>query len=375
MYTTSVLPKSSTQMVEWWNNIDKVLLSGFFALCFIGFILVTSAGPAIAHRIGVADGFFSAQWWFVAKYVFFATTALIVMLIVSMMSDITIRRIGIVLFGIGIILLALTPFFGTEIKGARRWILGLQPSEIVKPGLVILMAWMMSLSRTREGFYGMFYAFLALTVTISLFIVQPDFGQTILVSSVWFAMFFSAGANLLWFIILGGVGVFGLIGGYYFLSHVRKRIDAFLSPDVLDKFGVNYQSDVAKKAFASGGVFGRGPGEGEVKNSLPDAHTDYIFSVAGEELGALVCLFIMGIYAFMVFRSMTKISNCYDYFSRFAVVGLMTLFGLQAFINMSVNVGLFPPKGMTLPFISYGGSSVIGLGFLAGFVLSLSRKR
>ena len=360
---------------DWWDTVDKVLISCFVVLSFIGLILIASAGSSVARRIGISDGVLPAEWWFFAKYTIFSFMSLAVMVTISILPPIMVRRIGILMFLGSFLLLCLVPFVGTEIKGAKRWILGIQPSEFMKPGLVILSAWLMSLAKDHEKFHGMFFSMLVVVITSTLLLLQPDFGQTILVVSVWIAMFFSAGANLLWFVGFSGAGVVGVFAAYYSFAHVQKRIDAFLSPDAFDKFGVNYQSDVANKAFSAGGLLGRGPGEGEIKNSLPDAHTDYIFAVAGEELGILFCMIIMAIYGYMVVRSMTRIAGVYDHFSRFAVVGLMTLFGLQAFINMAVNVGLFPPKGMTLPFISYGGSSVLALGFLAGFVLCLSRRR
>lgn len=371
MYTVKQYPS----FAQWWNSIDRTLVFGFLILCFFGLILIASAGPAIAHRIGISDGLLTAQWWFFSKYIIFASISLAVMFFLSVLPPLYIRRIGVVLFILGLCLLSLTPLFGTEIKGAKRWILGIQPSEFVKPGLVIFCAWMMALAKNKNNFYGTLYSILALLITIGLLLIQPDFGQTILIVSVWTVMFFSTGANLLWFVGLLGLGTGGIMGGYYFLPHVRNRIDAFLSPDAFDKFGVNYQSDVARRAFNSGGLLGRGPGEGEIKQSLPDAHTDYIFAVAGEEFGLIACSLIIGLYGFMVVRTMIRVSCVHDHFSRFAVVGLMSLFGIQAFINMAVNVGLFPPKGMTLPFVSYGGSSVIALGFCAGFILCLSRKR
>lgn len=360
---------------QWWESVDKGLIAGFLILSFIGLVLIASAGPSVARRIGISDGLLPAEWWFFTKYTIFSLMSLTVMVIISMMSPVMVRRIGIMMFLGAFLMLCLVPFMGTEIKGARRWIFGIQPSEFMKPGLVMVTAWLMSLAKEYEKFPGMVWSLIVTALTATLLLMQPDFGQTILIISVWVAMFFSAGANLLWFVGFSGFAVVGVCAAYYSFAHVRNRVDAFLSPDDFDKFGVNYQSDVANKAFSAGGLLGRGPGEGEIKNSLPDAHTDYIFAVAGEELGLLFCVVIMSVYAYMVIRGMMRIAPVYDHFSRFAVVGLMTLFGLQAFINMAVNVGLFPPKGMTLPFISYGGSSVLALGFLAGFVLCLSRNR
>ena len=365
----------SSWLSQWWETVDRGLIAGFLILSFIGLVLIASAGPSVARRIGISDGLLPAEWWFFTKYTIFSFMSLTVMVVVSMMSPVMVRRIGVMMFLGSFVLLCLVPLMGNEIKGAKRWIFGIQPSEFMKPGLVMMTAWLMSLAKEYEKFHGMFWSMVVTALTATLLLIQPDFGQTILITSVWVAMFFSAGANLLWFVGFAGAGAFGVVAAYYSFSHVKNRIDAFLSPDAFDKFGVNYQSDVANKAFSAGGFMGRGPGEGEIKNSLPDAHTDYIFAVAGEELGLIFCVIIMSVYAFMVVRGMTRIAPVHDHFSRFAVVGLMTLFGLQAFINMAVNVGLFPPKGMTLPFISYGGSSVLALGFLAGFVLCLSRKR
>ena len=375
MLTYRTSDKDKSFLSQWWKTIDRSMIIGFLLLSFIGLMLIASAGPSVARRIGITDNFLRAEWWFFTKYAVFAMISLGVMVVVSMMPLKNARRLGVILFICALGLLALTPLFGTEIKGAKRWILGIQPSEFVKPGLVMFSAWMMARAKEKHSFINMSVSLVALSLTVMILLIQPDLGQTILVIAVWISMFFATGANLLWFIGFGGLGFLGIMGAYYNFSHVHNRINAFLSPDDFDKYGVNYQSEVARKAFSTGGFFGRGPGEGEVKNALPDAHTDYIFAVAGEEFGLILCLFVVALYGFLIMRCLMRVSKVHDHFSRIGAVGLISLFGLQAFINMAVNLGLFPPKGMTLPFISYGGSSVIALGFLTGFVLCLSRKR
>ncbi|MEM6603325.1 MAG: FtsW/RodA/SpoVE family cell cycle protein, partial [Pseudomonadota bacterium] len=329
---TAPIYKKASFISQWWKAVDRGIILCVFALCFVGLVLIASSGPSVARRIGISDGILPAEWWFFGKYLVFLLLSIVIMLSISFLSIKTIRRIGVILCAVSFILLLITPIFGTEIKGARRWILGIQPSEFMKPGFVIFCAWMMDLAKTRHEFPGMMISLGALILTLTLFLIQPDFGQTILLSAVWMAMLFATGAHILWFIGLGTISSLGLIVGYYTLGHVRARVDAFLSPDAFDKFGVNYQSEIARKAFASGGFLGRGPGEGEVKQSLPDAHTDYIFAVAGEELGLIVCCFIIAIYMFIIFYAMVRVAVIHDHFSRFAVVGLVTLFGLQAFI-------------------------------------------
>ena len=268
--------------------------------------------------------------------------------------------------------------FGVEIKGARRWVFGLQPSEFVKPCFVILAAWAFSEGARRRDVPGTAFALFLLPATIIPFMLQPDFGQTVLVSIVWGGLFFLAGLHILW---VAGIGTLGIAGGYFaykFLPHVRVRFDKFLNSGVETAStnpGNSFQSDVAVDSFVQGGWLGKGPGEGTLKRILPDSHTDFIFAVTGEEFGVLVAFFLMSVFAFIVLRGFTLAMRNEDPFCRFAAAGLIMLFGLQSAINMGVNLHLLPAKGMTLPFISYGGSSMLSLALGMGFLIAVTRRR
>ena len=356
-------PRDNTSLlVEWWRTIDRVLPALFFGLLAVGLVLTASSAP----------GLWPAQ----LKY---ALLSFLIAFAVSVLSLKTLRRAGSVLFVIVLCLLAATPVAGSCVKGACRWIYGLQPSEFIKPTFVIFTAWMFSLIKEDERRKlfspAVTVSFGALGVLATILVAQPDYGQTFLIGSVWTMMFFAGGAHWLWFAAIGGGGVLGAFGAYTVSHHVRERVDGFLFPDSGDRFGVNYQTAKAGRAVEAGGIFGRGPGEGSVTRSLPEAHNDFIFSVAAEEFGFILCLGVIIAYAVIVFRCMRFAAGAERDFIRVASVGLASLIGLQAFINMAVNVGLFPPKGMTLPFISYGGSSLVALGFTAGALICLTRKR
>ncbi|MCA3636340.1 MAG: cell division protein FtsW, partial [Methylobacterium sp.] len=288
-----------------------------------------------------------------------------------------VRRLALILFMIGLGLVIATLFIGTEIKGAKRWIFiggfNLQPSEIVKPAFVVMSAWAFSQAMERKdlAILPLVIAFcLLLSVTVPL-IRQPDLGQTILVSAVWSAMFFLTGLHILWVLGLMGLGALGLFFAYRFLEHATDRINRFLNKGDADTFN----TDQALESFFQGGWLGRGPGEGTVKRSLPESHTDFLFAVIGEEYGAIVCLMVVALFAFIVIRGLILARENTDPFSRIAAAGLVMLFGLQSFINMAVNLNLIPPKGMTLPFLSYGGSSLLSVGLAAGMLLAVTRRR
>ena len=286
-----------------------------------------------------------------------------------------IRRASLIIFVVGIALMLATMFIGPEIKGARRWLqigfVSIQPSEFVKPAFVVLTAWLFNESQKRSDVPGIELALALYGIFALLLVLQPDFGQTLLVSLVWMALFFMAGINLFWIGALGFAGIAGIASAYFLVPHVASRIDRFLNP----ASGDTYQADKALDSFLHGGWFGRGPGEGTVKDVLPDSHTDYIFAVAAEEYGLIACLILLAVFAFIVLRGLSKASQEPDGFIRHATAGLMMLFGLQTLINMAVNVGLLPAKGMTLPFISYGGSSLLAMALTMGFVLGLTRRR
>lgn len=371
----SHIPSYQSIITKWYRTIDPVILTLCFMLIFIGGILIASGGGAVARRIGISGDILPPQWWFLTKHIVFAGLSMVIMIGMSFLDIKSMRRIGVIMFCLFLPILALTLVAGSEIKGSRRWVMGIQPSEFIKPGFIILNAWLMSLPKTKTKISGTILSLLILCLTAMILLLQPDLGQTILLCAAWVIMFFVSGGHILWFVAIGGASAAGAIGAYYTFSHVQNRVDGFLNPSAMDRYGVNFQYETAKRAFASGGFTGRGPGEGEVKAVLPDAHTDYIFAVAGEEFGVIFCWAIIMIYALIVIRCLWRISNTQNRFTMLAGAGLISLFGVQSVINISVNLGLLPPKGMTLPFISYGGSSAVALGFLTGFILCLSRKR
>lgn len=354
---------------EWWWTVDRLLLSALFGLMLAGIVLSLAASPAVAHRIGL-DTFH-----FVNRQVFFLVPATIVLIATSFLSPYWIRRLAFVAFLGSLVLVVATLFIGAEIKGARRWLnfagIGLQPSEFLKPAFVVLAAWLFAESAKRPEMPANLLAMLLLGATVTPLVLQPDVGQTSLITAVWAALFFMAGMRWLWVFGLAGVGAAGIVGAYFTFPHVRRRIDKFMEPGTSDTF----QVDVAIDAFQQGGWFGKGPGEGTVKRIIPDSHTDFIFAVAAEEFGAILCLVIIALFAFVVLRSLNHAQRDEDPFCRFAVAGLAMLFGLQSCINLMVNLHLIPPKGMTLPFVSYGGSSLIALAFGMGMLIALTRRR
>ncbi|HEV2566678.1 MAG TPA: putative peptidoglycan glycosyltransferase FtsW [Microvirga sp.] len=354
---------------DWWWTVDRLLLAGLAILMLAGLVFLMAGGPPVAERLGLST------FHFVNRQVMFLVPALFIMIPVSFLSLRHIRRLALLVYAIGMALILLAFQYGPEIKGAHRWImigpLGLQPSEFVKPAFVVLSAWAFSEGARRKDVPGTLLAFLLLPATIVPLILQPDFGQTMLVTIVWCGLFFIAGLHWFWVMGLGGAGLVGIVAAYEFLPHVRARIERFLDKDSGDTF----QVDTAMESFSRGGWLGRGPGEGTVKRILPDAHTDFIFAVTAEEFGIVVCIALLVVFAFIVLRGLTLARRSEDSFCRLAATGLIFMFGLQACINMMVNVHLMPAKGMTLPFISYGGSSLLSLALGMGFLIALTRRR
>ncbi len=354
---------------DWWWTIDRALLAALGILMIVGLVLLMAGGPPVASRLGLPT------FHFVNRQALFLVPALGLLFLVSFLSPRLVRRVALLTYVAGMALVLAALEYGPEIKGAHRWIsffgIGLQPSEFVKPSFVILAAWAFSEGARRRDMPGALLALVLLPMTIVPLILQPDFGQTMLITLVWAGMFFIAGLHWFWVMGLGAAGALGIFGAYQFLPHVRDRIERFLDKDAGDTF----QVDAALASFARGGWLGRGPGEGSVKRILPDAHTDFIFAVTAEEFGIAVCLVILVVYAFIVLRGLLLAGRNEDTFSRLAVAGLLLMFGLQATINMMVNVHLIPAKGMTLPFISYGGSSLLSLALAMGFLIALTRKR
>jgi cell division protein FtsW len=358
-----------TPFAAWWWTVDRLLLAALLALMLGGIILSLAASPPVAARLGL-DPFY-----FAGRHVLYLIPALAVMLATSFLPPRHIRRLALVVFVLSVLLIAATLHFGAEVKGARRWIVllgvNIQPSEFLKPAFVILIAWLFGESARRPEMPANTIALALLMVAVTGLVLQPDFGQTMLIALVWGALFFMAGMRLIWVIGLGGAAAVGLAGAYYTVPYVMRRIKRFIDPASGDTF----QIDTAIDAFRKGGWFGSGPGEGTVKRYLPDSHADFVFAVAAEEFGIVLCLILVSLFCFIVVRALTRAMRTDDPFARFGAAGLAILFGAQSAINMAVNLSLIPAKGMTLPFISYGGSSMISLAYGMGMRLALTRER
>ncbi|MFB9269087.1 putative lipid II flippase FtsW [Bradyrhizobium erythrophlei] len=358
-----------TPFSDWWWTVDKLLLAAILALMLGGVILSLAASPPVATRIGL-DPFH-----FFSRHVMFVAPSLFVLIAVSFMSPRQIRRTALVVFAVSIILIVATLLIGPEVKGSRRWItlvgVNIQASESAKPAFVVIAAWLFAESTKRPEMPATSMALVLLLMLVSLLVMEPDFGQTMLILMVWGALFFIAGMRMIWVAGLAGAAAAGLFGAYLLVPHVAGRIKRFMNPASGDTF----QVDTAMEAFWNGGWFGLGPGEGIAKRSLPDSHTDFVFAVAAEEFGIILCLALVSLFAFVVIRTLSRAYSTDDMFARFAASGLAILFGVQAAINMAVNLQLIPAKGMTLPFISYGGSSIVSLAYGVGMMLALTRQR
>ncbi len=355
---------------RWWRTIDKWSLSGVMVLFGIGLLLGLAASVPLAEKNGL-DPFY-----YVTRQGFFGFMALAAMMLISMMSPDLVRRLGVVGFLMAFVALMLLPVFGTDFgKGATRWyslgFASFQPSEFLKPGFVIIAAWLMAAAQEINGPPGRLYSFV-LTIVIVLFLaLQPDFGQACLILFAWGVMYFVGGAPITLLTVIGGLVVAGGIFAYDVSEHFARRIDGFLSAEIDPRTQIGY----ATNAIQEGGFFGVGVGEGTVKWSLPDAHTDFIIAVAAEEYGLVLVLVIIALYAAITARSLFRLMRERDPFIRLAGTGLACAFGVQALINMGVAVRLLPAKGMTLPFVSYGGSSVIASGIAVGMLLAFTRAR
>ncbi len=355
---------------RWWRTIDKWALASVLMLFCIGILLGLAASVPLAEKNGLPP------FYYVQRQMFFGGVALAAMVLVSMLSPVQVRRLGVLGFAVAFVALMLLPIFGTDFgKGAVRWFsfgfASVQPSEFLKPGFVIMVAWFMAASQEVAGPPGKVYSFVVMLMVVALLALQPDFGQASLVLFSWAVMYFVAGAPLLLMSVLPVLAVVGGFAAYNGSEHFARRIDGFLSTDIDPRTQIGY----ATNAIQEGGFFGVGVGEGTVKWSLPDAHTDFIIAVAAEEYGLILVLVIIALYAVVVVRSLIRLMRERDPFTRLAGTGLACAFGVQALINMGVAVRLLPAKGMTLPFVSYGGSSVIASGVALGMLLALTRSR
>ncbi|MET3660817.1 putative lipid II flippase FtsW [Aquamicrobium ahrensii] len=353
---------------NWWWTIDRWFLAAFLSLLGLGIVLSFAASPAVAERIGL-DSFH-----FATRQIIFSIPALGVMLAVSFLNARQIRRLSLAMLCVMLVLMVAVLYVGVEVKGARRWLslagMSIQPSEFLKPAFVVICAWLFAEHRRQPEIPGNLFAMILLGLVLALLLAQPDMGQTLLVVGTWGVMFFMAGLSWVWIIALGGIGVVGLFAAYEIFPHVAGRIDRFLTGE-----GDTFQVDMGHEALVNGGWLGLGPGEGAIKRLIPDSHADFVFAVAGEEFGLISCMVIAAIFAFIVLRGLSVALKEHDDFTRYAIGGLVTVFGFQSVINMCVNLQLMPAKGMTLPFISYGGSSQIAIAISMGMVLALTRRK
>ena len=355
-------------LAEWWWTVDRPLLVAFMALIACGMVMSFAASPPVATRIGL-DPFH-----FTERHAVFALIGVAILFAASHMPPRVVRRVALVVLGVSVLAMLLTLFIGAEVKGSRRWIsvlgFSIQPSEFMKPAFVVICAWLLAQGRRRPDVPGNAMAVALVVLVVAMLMAQPDLGQTMLVVATWGLMFFMAGMPWFWVMLLGGIAVGGIAVAYFAFPHVAGRIDRFLTGE-----GDNFQVDTATEAIVAGGWLGRGPGEGSVKAILPDSHTDFVFAVIAEEFGIAMCLLVVAAFAFVVLRGLAWSLRERDDFTRFAVSGLVMLFGLQALINMGVNLRLLPAKGMTLPFVSSGGSSMMAMALGMGMVLALTRVR
>jgi len=353
---------------DWWWTVDRPMVSLVLVLLLTGLVFSFAASPPVAERLGLES------LHFVVRHALYVPVAVAVMLGVSMLTPRQIRRTALVMLVVFLALLVLVLFVGEEIKGSRRWLfiagMSIQPSELIKPAFIVITAWLFAEGSRRPDVPGKMLAVALLVITATLLVAEPDLGQTVLFVAVWGALFFLAGVNTIVVAGLGGLGLIGLFSAYYAFPHVAGRINRFLDPES----GDNFQIMTAMQSFERGGWSGTGPGEGIMKRVLPDSHTDFVFAVVGEEFGILLCLLIVALFSALVMRGLMQAFRRNSAFERMAIAGLATQIGIQAFINMGVNLHILPAKGMTLPFISYGGSALISSAITMGFLLALSRR-
>ncbi|MDP1668442.1 FtsW/RodA/SpoVE family cell cycle protein [Phaeovulum sp.] len=355
---------------RWWRTLDKWTLGAVLGLFAVGILLGLAASVPLAEKNGLPP------FYYVTRQLIFGGAAMVVMLAISMLSPPQVRRLGVLGFVAAFLALALLPVFGTDFgKGAVRWFsfgfASVQPAEFLKPGLVVLVAWFMAAAQDVGGPPGRRYSLFITLVVVGLLAAQPDFGQAALVLFIWCVIYFVSGAPVVLLVGLAGLTVLGGFGAYSGSEHFARRIDGYLASEIDPRTQIGY----ATNAIQEGGLFGVGVGEGTVKWQLPDAHTDFIIAVAAEEYGLVLVLAIVLLYAAIVAMSLYRLTGERDIFTRLAGTGLACAFGVQAFINMGVAVRLLPAKGMTLPFVSYGGSSVIASGIAMGMLLALTRRR
>ncbi|ARO14945.1 cell division protein FtsW [Ketogulonicigenium robustum] len=370
VYRAAAVQVSDPVLPRWWRTIDKLTFSCILVLLALGLLLGLAASAPLATRLGLEP------FYFVTRQGVFGVAAITLMLLVSMMSPRNIRRLGVIGFFVAFAALAALPFVGTDFgKGAVRWfslgVASFQPSEVLKPFFIVVTAWLMVAGGQEGGPPGKRISLAVTAVIVLMLAMQPDFGQAALVIFTWTVMYFVAGAPMVLLFGLAGVVGAGGLFAYSTSDHFARRINGFLA----EEFDPRSQIGFATNAIREGGFFGVGVGQGQVKWSLPDAHTDFIIAVAAEEYGLLMVGAIISLFLIIVVRSLFRLMRERDPFIRLAGTGLATVFGVQAMINMGVAVRLLPAKGMTLPFVSYGGSSLMAAGLSVGMLLALTRSR
>lgn len=354
---------------RWWWTVDHGMLAALAVLIVCGVALVTAASPPVAERIGFSS------YHFVIRHIIFLVPSIFVLISVSMLEPKWIWRLSTVVLAVGIVSLVIVLFAGAEIKGAHRWIrlfgFSIQPSEFVRPSFAIISAWLISLHKEKPEFPSYIICALLYFIVVGLLLAEPDLGMTIILTASMATQIFLSGLPVRYLVVLALCFVALLFAAYHAFSHVEHRIDTFMNSSGTD----SYQTDQALSAIKNGGLLGLGPGQGEVKLNIPDSHADYIFSVACEEMGMLFIIILLSIYAFIILRGVSRLIESEKLFSVLAVGGLLAMFSLQSLIHMGTNVNIIPAKGMTLPFISYGGSSLLASAFAMGMVLALTRKQ
>lgn len=370
-YSPAFSRNDQSPIAKWFWTVDRGLLAAALTLMSLGVALSFASSPAAI----LADQSITDPFHYSWRMMVWASMGLVIMLTTSLLSPRGVRRIAVLALLGAIVTMMALPFIGDEVKGAARWInlgpFSLQPSEFAKPGLIVFAAWMFAEAQKGEGVPGVSIAFGFWALTVGLLLIQPDIGQTLLVTTTFMAVFFMAGVPLKWVAVIAAAGMAGLVSLYFAFGHMRDRLSRFLSPDSTD----THQIDRASEAIRAGGLVGRGVGEGVMKRHVPDLHTDFIYSVGAEEFGLMLSLTMIGLYAFIVIRGMKRAMKLNDPYEQTAAAGLFVLLGLQACINIAVNLNLIPTKGMTLPFISYGGSSMLAMGLTMGLALALTRRR
>ncbi len=370
-YSPAFSRNDQSPIAKWFWTVDRGLLAAALTLVALGVSLSFASSPAAI----LADQSITDPFHYSWRMIVWASMGLVIMMTTSLLSPRGVRRIALLGLLGAIVVMAALPFIGNEVKGAARWVnlgpFSLQPSEFAKPSLIVVAAWMFSEAQKGKGVPGVSIAFAAWALTVGLLLIQPDIGQTLLITTTFMAVFFMAGVPLKWVAALAAAGAAGVVGLYFAFSHMRDRLSRFFSPESTD----THQIDRASEAIRAGGLVGRGVGEGVMKRSVPDLHTDFIYSVGAEEFGLVLSLAMISLYAFIVIRGMRRAMKLTDPFEQTAAAGLFMLIGLQASINIAVNLNLIPTKGMTLPFISYGGSSMLAMGLTMGLALALTRRR